>query len=179
MKTLIISDIHGSIDRLNDVLNTPFPYDRLLLVGDLMYHGPRNPILEDYNPKAVSERLNQVHCPILAVRGNCDSEVDQMLCEFPILQDYTITEWNDLTIMVTHGHLFDSDLEGPRQAVDLYISGHTHVPVLKQIDQTIIYNPGSIALPKENHPNTYGYLDGRTLTTYTLDHKVYMQWAID
>ncbi|MBK2403784.1 phosphodiesterase [Erysipelothrix sp. strain 2 (EsS2-7-Brazil)] len=179
MKTLIISDIHGSIDRLNDVLNTPLPYDRILLVGDLMYHGPRNPILADYNPKAVSDRLNQLTCPIIAVRGNCDSEVDQMLCQFSIMQDYTVTEWNNLTIMVTHGHLFEPDIEGPRRGVDLFISGHTHVPFLKKIDHTTIYNPGSIALPKENHPNTYGYLDDRVLTTYTLNHDVYMQAVID
>lgn len=178
MKTLIISDIHGSINRLNDVLTTPLPYDRVLLVGDLMYHGPRNPILDDYNPKAVAKRLNQLTCPIIAVRGNCDSEVDQMLCEFSMMQDYTLMEWNDLSIMVTHGHLFNPELEGPRQKVDLFISGHTHVPVLKKIDQTTIYNPGSIALPKESHPNTYGYLDGHTITTYTLEHTIYMQAVV-
>lgn len=174
MKTLIISDIHGSYKRLTDVLNTPHHYDSVILVGDNLYHGPRNPILEDYNPAKVSELLNNIKTPILAVRGNCDAEVDQMLCDFNIMQDYTIIHHNNKTIYITHGHLLEPK-DAPQTKADIFISGHTHIPGFKMVENTLTFNPGSITLPKEAHPATYGYMDDTSLTIYTLDHKVYDQ----
>lgn len=174
MKLLIISDIHGSCERLQEVLKTPYHFDAVLLVGDAMYHGPRNPILDDYNPQGVADLLNSITVPIIAVRGNCDSEVDQMLCHFKMMQDYTLTEINGRRIFCTHGHLIDPWTEGVKTGADIFISGHTHVPVLNLQDATLLYNPGSIALPKEGHPATYGYMDETSLTTYTLDHLPYM-----
>lgn len=178
MKYLIISDIHGSYKRLEDVLHTPYEYDVIILVGDLMYHGPRNPILNDYNPQKVADLLNVVNKPILAVRGNCDAEVDQMLLNFSMMQDYTVFPANGLNVYLTHGHLLDPFVDGPAKHCDLFISGHTHVPIMTLIKDTLIYNPGSIALPKENHPNTYGYLNENELITYTLDHKEYMKYKV-
>lgn len=177
MKTLIISDIHGSYKRLTDVLNTPYHYDTVILVGDNLYHGPRNPILEDYNPAKVSELLNNITTPILAVRGNCDAEVDQMLCDFNIMQDYTIFNHNNKTIYITHGHLLEPK-DAAKTNADIFISGHTHIPGFKMVENVLTFNPGSIALPKDGHPGTYGYMDDTTLTIYTLDHKVYDQHKI-
>lgn len=174
MKTLIISDIHGSAKRLEEVLNTPYPYDMVYLVGDLMYHGPRNPILDDYDPARVASILNSINKPICAVRGNCDSEVDQMLLDFPMMQDYALINNANRSIMMTHGHIID-----PKNAkdfnTDLFISGHTHLPVLVRHESQVILNPGSIALPKGNHPNTYAYLEDDQLTIYTLNHTIYKQ----
>lgn len=172
MKALIISDIHGSADRLQEALNTPHPYDMVILVGDLMYHGPRNPILEDYNPLKVSEILNAINKPILAVRGNCDSEVDQMLLKFQMMQDYSITTLNEKSVTITHGHIINP-LEYTTMNTDLFISGHTHVTMMEMKGSTLLFNPGSISLPKEGHPCTYGYIDEFSLKTFTLDHKEY------
>lgn len=174
MNILIISDIHGSHERLRDVLNTPYPYDMVVLVGDNLYHGPRNPILEDYNPQKVADQLNGLSVPVLAVRGNCDAEVDQMLLNFSMMQDYTVTNLNNITTYITHGHLLNPVDDGPKKRSRLFISGHTHVPTMNDVDGVMLFNPGSIALPKEGHPNTYGYLSGTTLTTFTLKHEVYM-----
>lgn len=175
MKTLVISDIHGSYKRLEEVLNTPLIYDQIILVGDLMYHGPRNPILEDYNPSKVADLLNKVSVPIIAVRGNCDSEVDQMLIDFPIMADNARLVLDDVSIYVSHGHLEDPDLDAHKVNSSLYISGHTHVLRLEMNGTTLMINPGSISLPKENNPATYGYIDGHSISILTLDHKVFKE----
>lgn len=170
MKTLIISDIHGSAQALENVLSTPHHYDSIIIVGDHMYHGPRNPILEDYNPAKVADLLNAKQCPKIAVRGNCDSEVDQMLLDHDMLQDYTITSIEGLSIYITHGHLHQ-----PLDHItntDLYISGHTHLPYIIEKGNTTYLNPGSIALPKGGNPASYAYLDGKDLTIYSIDHEI-------
>lgn len=171
---LIISDIHGSHERLKDVLGTPLSYDGIICVGDHLYHGPRNPILDDYNPAAVADTLNTLNTPILAVRGNCDSEVDQMVLYYPMMQDYTILNNDEKTIFITHGHIHEpKDAHLTRS--DVFISGHTHIPGFSQVKNTLCVNPGSISLPKEGHPPTYAYLDASGITIYDLDHEVYMR----
>lgn len=178
MKTLIISDIHGCADRLVEALDTPLTYDQIILVGDLMYHGPRNPILEDYNPAKVASILNDIKKPIIAVRGNCDSEVDQMLIDFPILADFTTLQIDKLRIHVTHGHLEDPSIGSKKSKAQLYISGHTHLPNIKVEGNCVLLNPGSISLPKENNPASYAYLDNNALTIYTLEHEIFKQFKI-
>lgn len=177
MNYLIISDIHGSHQRLQDVLKTPHSFDAILLIGDLMYHGPRNPILEDYNPAAVANLLNDLSLPIMAVRGNCDSEVDQMLINFPILADYTLLSYEDYLIYITHGHVIDPK-DASQTKADIFISGHTHLPGFKQVNKTLCVNPGSIALPKEGHPNSYAILSPHYITIYDLNHEVYLKHEI-
>ncbi|HZJ87034.1 MAG TPA: phosphodiesterase [Erysipelothrix sp.] len=172
MQTLIISDIHGSEKRLQDVLNTHLDYDNVILVGDLLYHGPRNPLLDDYNPSGVIDLLNAIDKPIFAVRGNCDSEVDQMVLDFPMMSDYTIMHAHDKTIFITHGHVFEPKDASITKA-NIFISGHTHIPGFSFVNDIKLYNPGSISLPKENHPNTYGYMDENGLYIYDLEHKLY------
>lgn len=174
MKALIISDIHGSSDRLEEVLKTPFDYDHVILVGDLMYHGPRNPILEDYNPQGVADQLNAITKPITAVRGNCDSEVDQMLLNFKMMQDYSQLVIENKTVFVTHGHILEPEKDAEGTLADLFISGHTHLTSIKEFESQTVMNPGSISLPKGGNPATYAILDDHKIKVLTLNHEVYL-----
>lgn len=178
MNIQIISDIHGSAQRLEDALSLDTPIDLLVLVGDLLYHGPRNPILDDYDPQKVAAILNQYPQKIIAVRGNCDAEVDQLLIDFPIMQDYTTLITPHHHVYITHGHLHDPDDFAPKTRADIFISGHTHLPVLEQKQAVWMFNPGSIASPKGNHPPTYGLLSDHELSIRTLDHQLYQSTMI-
>lgn len=158
MKIFTISDIHGSSFYLELALKR-FEEERcelLLILGDELYHGPRNPLPKEYDPQKTAELLNRYRDKILAVRGNCDSEVDQMLLEFPIMGDYTTIFWNEKKIFATHGHLNEKFI--PKLSPgNIFISGHTHIPVAKKEENGIIFlNPGSISLPKAGFEQSYG-----------------------
>lgn len=172
MKTLIISDIHGSHKQLNKVLSTPYDYDQIILVGDLMYHGPRNPILEDYNPAEVANILNSINKPIVAVRGNCDSEVDQMLIDTPILSDYARIAMDGIVCHITHGHLEDPIEDSKKVKANLYISGHTHIALIENDSGVTRLNPGSISLPKSDLGPTYAFLDNKALSILSIEHEI-------
>ncbi|MBS4702989.1 phosphodiesterase [Aeromonas veronii] len=162
MKLAIISDIHGSIIALERVLTQlePWQPDHYLLLGDLLNHGPRNPLPEGYNPAAVADRLNELAPQIIAVRGNCDSEVDQMLLRFPITAPYNQLLIDERRWFVSHGHLYHPD-EVQLPAGSLFLSGHTHVPVLEWQGERVLMNPGSICFPRGELPASYGsYEDG-------------------
>ncbi len=164
MKFLIASDLHGS-DYYCKKLWQRFAEeqaDRLLFLGDLLYHGPRNDLPKDYAPKAVIEQFNLHKNDLLCVRGNCEAEVDQMVLEFPVLADYAWLEINGLRIFATHGHLYDS--VSHLRAGDVYLQGHTHVPKCKNIDGILCLNPGSLSIPKEGSAHSYMILEGKTLT---------------
>ena len=163
MKLMFASDIHGSRSAMEAILRQ---YklegaDRLVLLGDLLYHGPRNDLPDQYDPKGVTALLNAHKSDLLCVRGNCDAEVDQMVLEFPIRADYALFDLDGVTAFVTHGHLFNTECPPPHKKGDILIHGHTHVHgVWQQADYTYI-NPGSAALPKENQPRSYMvYEDG-------------------
>lgn len=174
MRILIVSDIHGDAGALRQVLTLPFAFDLLILVGDELYHGPRNPIVATYDPMEVARILNSLTCPIIAVRGNCDAEVDQSQLNFPMMQDYSLSVLNDLKTMISHGHIYDPVKHAAELGYDLYITGHTHLPILKRLDNNcILLNPGSISLPKGNNPASYAYWDGGDIKLYTLDHQVF------
>ena len=147
--------------------------DRLILLGDLLYHGPRNDLPERYDPKAVTAMLNEYPVTPLCVRGNCDSEVDQMVLEFPIQADYAMLPLdNGAFAFVTHGHLFNTQTPPPHKKGDVLIHGHTHVHgVWQESDYTYI-NPGSAALPKENNPKTYMVYERGVFEIKTLDGEV-------
>ncbi|NLO85018.1 MAG: phosphodiesterase [Clostridiales bacterium] len=163
MKILFASDIHGSASACEKVLEqlTNEKADRLVLLGDLLYHGPRNDLPDQYSPKAVLAMLNECEITPLCVRGNCDAEVDQMVLDFPIMADYTLLPLEDnRCAFVTHGHLFNTQTPPPYQAGDVLIHGHTHVHcVIPQEDYTYI-NPGSAALPKEGQVKSYMIYEG-------------------
>ena len=151
MKLMIASDLHGSahyVKKFLDRYRAEAP-DRLLLLGDLLYHGPRNPLPQDYDCPAVADALNAVRDRLLTVRGNCDCEVDQMLLHFPILADYALLEVNGLTLYATHGHLFGPDHLPEMAGPYVLLSGHTHVPMCEQRGEALCLNPGSVSIPKE------------------------------
>lgn len=162
MKIAIISDVHGSLPALEQVLARLAPWgpDHYLLLGDLLNHGPRNPVPEGYAPAAVAERLNTLASRIMAVRGNCDSEVDQMLLDFPITAPYNQMLMDGRRWFVSHGHLYQPEAV-PLPAGSLFISGHTHLPVLRQDGERVLMNPGSICFPRGEWAASYGrYEDG-------------------
>ena len=171
MKLFFISDIHGSLSNLKTALQCfkQEQADKLVILGDVMYHGPRNPLPESYNPANVAELLNQYKHQIIAVRGNCDSEVDQMLIEYPMMETYAIIQLETRTLFLTHGHVYHPDELPPLNEGDIFAFGHIHLPIAEKQDGVYIFNPGSIALPKQNNPKSYGLLDRNTLSVKTFD----------
>jgi len=181
MKWLIASDIHGSAYYCEKLLATYRAEDahRLLLLGDVLYHGPRNDLPEGYAPKQVIAMLNDYRNVILAVRGNCDTEVDQMVLSFPVLADYGILTAGDRLIYATHGHVYNSDHLPPLTEKDILLHGHTHVPVCREAADHIYLNPGSVSIPKENSPHSYMTLeDGVFLWKDLLTGEVYREFRI-
>ena len=163
MKLIIASDIHGDIRAARAVVDAyrASGADRLVLLGDLLYHGPRNDLPKAYAPKEVIELLNSVKNEILCVRGNCDTEVDQMVLDFPILADYALIEADGVRIFATHGHKFNLDNLPPIKAGDVLVHGHTHVRAMVEFgDKNLYVNPGSPSIPKENTPRGCALLDG-------------------
>ena len=175
-KLLVISDIHGALDgakALLDAIDTHNP-DMILCLGDVLYHGPRNDLPASYAPKKVIEIMNSLSSKIIAVRGNCEAEVDQMVLNFPVTADYNIIPFEGRRIFMTHGHVY-SPAHLPRlNENDIFLSGHTHIPTAEKKDGVYLLNPGSISLPKENHPASYGLIDENGFTVYRSDHTVYM-----
>ena len=170
MKYLIVSDIHGSLPALESVLDV---YDRehcdmLLLLGDILNYGPRNRIPEGIDPKGIAQRLNAMKESIVAVRGNCDSEVDQMLLHFPIMQTYTLLVDEGRKILLTHGHVY-SDSQLPPGDFDAAICGHTHLWHLERMGATVGCNTGSITFPKGGNPPTLGTMDRGLISIFTLE----------
>lgn len=164
MKWMIASDIHGSAyycSRLIEAYKTE-QAERLLLLGDVLYHGPRNDLPRDYAPKKVIEMLNAMKDDIFAVRGNCESEVDQMVLQFPVLADYMVLFAGERAIYATHGHVYNENHLPPMKPGDVLLHGHTHVLRAEEKDGLLILNPGSTSIPKEGNPPTYATLeDGR------------------
>jgi hypothetical protein len=174
MKYLFASDIHGSAYYCREVLERydQSGADRLILLGDLLYHGPRNDLPKEYAPKEVTAMLNARKNEIYAVRGNCEAEVDQMVLEFPVMADYAILVLNGLTFFATHGHLFNQDQLPPMKAGDILIHGHTHLLTAEKHGEIYILNPGSTSLPKGGNPGTYAILDETVFTIYDFDGNV-------
>ncbi len=180
MKWFIASDIHGSEYYTKQMIMAfeAEQADRMILLGDILYHGPRNDLPRDYAPKAVIEILNSYADRILCVRGNCDTEVDQMVLNFPIMADYAVICEKDRLIYATHGHKFNCDNLPPIKRNDILLHGHTHVPVCIKNDNYTYINPGSVSIPKENSHHGYMTLcdgvftwkdfDGNVINSYTI-----------
>ena len=155
MRYIIASDIHGSAlwaERLCDKFRESGA-DRLILLGDLLYHGPRNDLPDEYAPKRVIPMLNALKERIIAVRGNCDTEVDQMVLEFPILSDSAYICDFGQRVFATHGHIFHPGELPPLCPGDIMLYGHTHVPDDSLRDGVRCINPGPVAIPKNNSPH--------------------------
>ncbi len=175
MKILIASDIHGDLDSAKAIFEAfeKEKCDKILLLGDLLYHGPRNDLPATYAPKAVIELLNANRDKIITVRGNCDTEVDQMVLNFPILADYAYLYLDGLTVFATHGHHHNTQTPPPLREGEILLHGHTHVLKCEEFGNRNFYlNPGSIALPKENNPRTYMVYENRTFTVKDLSGNV-------
>ena len=157
MKLIIASDIHGSAyycRMLLDALKKENA-DRMLLLGDILYHGPRNDLPRDYAPKEVIAMLNPLKDKIFCVRGNCDTEVDQMVLDFPVLADYAVIAIENRLIYATHGHNYNEEKLPPLSSGDILFCGHTHVPKINEHETYTYMNTGSVSIPKENSPHSY------------------------
>lgn len=163
MKLMIASDIHGSAYYCKKLI-AAYEYeraDKLLLLGDILYHGPRNDLPLDYNPKEVIAMLNSIKHELLCVRGNCDTEVDQMVLEFPILADYCFLELDGHTIFATHGHVHNPQNLPMLKNGDILLNGHTHIPANQNMGTYTYMNPGSVSIPKEGSAHGYMIYDGK------------------
>ena len=158
MKLLIASDIHGSAyycKKLVDAFSKE-KADRLILLGDILYHGPRNDLPREYNPKAVIKMLNELKDKILCINGNCDAEVDSMVLDFTLFKDYKVLTIDNKVFYLTHGHMFNTDNPPPMRENDILIHGHTHISCCESFgDNNLYLNPGSVSIPKENTQNGY------------------------
>ena len=171
MKWMIASDIHGSATFCRQLLEAfdREGADRLLLLGDLLYHGPRNDLPEGYAPKEVIALLNRRKDVLFCVRGNCEAEVDQMVLQFPVLADYMLLYESGRMIYATHGHHAGEGNPPPLAPGSVLLCGHTHVPACNDHEDYLYLNPGSVSIPKENSPRGYmtledGRLEWKTLT---------------
>ena len=182
MKLMIASDLHGSAQYTKQLLEQ---YDvlcceKLVLLGDLLYHGARNDLPAGYAPKEVIAMLNPMSDKILAVRGNCDSEVDQMVMDFPIMAPYSQILWGARTIFLTHGHGITPENPPRLPKGSLFFSGHTHIPAFEERDGVIYCNPGSISIPKNGSERGFYLLDTdeSTLCRYDLGGKLLAKYDI-
>ena len=167
MTFVIASDIHGSAFWCEKLLQAfeKEQADKLLLLGDLLYNGPRNDFPTDYSPKKVFAMLNAIKEKIVCVRGNCDSEVDQMVLEFPILADYALLNADGVTLFATHGHLYNKETPPLLGKNDVLLNGHFHLPCHRVLENGAIYaNCGSVSLPKDGSPHSYIVYENQALT---------------
>ena len=161
MKYMFASDVHGSAYFCRKMLEAyrEEGAERLVLLGDLLYHGPRNDLPKEYAPKEVIAMLNDKKDEIYTVRGNCEAEVDQMVLEFPVLAEYCVLVIEGKTFFATHGHVYNTDHLPPLKKGDILIHGHTHILKAENMGDYIWLNPGSVSIPKEGNPPTYAVLE--------------------
>ena len=179
MKWMIASDLHGSARCCREMLEAlrREGADRLVLLGDLLYHGPRNDFPEEYDTRAVTALLNGVKDQLLCVRGNCDSEVDQMILEFPMQADYALLNWEGLTLYATHGHLWNEDNPPLMTAGTVLLNGHFHLPAARSHDGWHYINPGSTSIPKDGSTGSYLILENRVFTWKDMDGTPYQTYT--
>ena len=175
MKLMIASDIHGSAyfcEKLIEAWKREQP-EKLLLLGDILYHGPRNDLPKDYAPKKVISMLNEMKDELLYVRGNCEAEVDQMVLDFPVLADYCILYEKGHMIFATHGHVHNEKNVPPLKKGDILLHGHTHVPKCTEYEDYTYINPGSVSIPKEESVHSYMMLEDGCFLWKNMDGDVY------
>ena len=181
MKWMIASDIHGSAKYCREMLQRfeAEGADRLLLLGDILYHGPRNDLPAEYAPKEVIAMLNPMKDKLLCVRGNCEAEVDQMVLEFPVLADYAMLPVGNRLMYITHGHHAGETTPPPLSKGDILLCGHTHVPKCTEHETFIYMNPGSTSIPKNGSCHSYMTMeDGLFLWKNLENGEVYMEYKL-
>lgn len=180
MKILVASDIHGSLKycrKLVECYNNE-QCEKLVLLGDILYHGPRNDLPEEYNPKGVIALLNDMCNEILAVRGNCEAEVDDMVLDFNVLAEYALIYVKGKMVFLTHGHKFNPQNLPKLKKGDILFNGHTHVSKIEEIGDILYVNPGSVSIPKENTPRGYMILEDDKITHKDLDGNILTEYKI-
>lgn len=179
MKYLFLSDIHGSLPALEAVLRfyRSEHCGMMCILGDILNYGPRNRIPEGIDPKGIAERLNAMKDEIIAVRGNCDSEVDQMLLQFPIMADYALVVDEGVRLLLTHGHVYNENNMPPGRH-DVLACGHTHLWKLEKRGTTAVCNLGSVTFPKGGNEPTFAVYEHRMLTVHRLDGTVVGQMRV-
>ncbi len=178
MKLLICSDIHGDLESCEMMLKAfeREGADKIVLLGDILYHGPRNDLPPTYSPKSVISLLNPMRSKIVAVRGNCDAEVDQMVLDFPIMADYARLDLDGLSVFITHGHHHNTTTPPPLETGEIMLHGHTHILKIEEFgDENFYINPGSVSLPKEGNPKSYAIYENRRFTIKELSGKVILE----
>lgn len=171
MKLMFASDIHGSAYYCRKMLEAyqAEEADRLILLGDILYHGPRNDLPKEYAPKEVIAMLNPMKNDICAVRGNCEAEVDQMVLDFPVMADYALILYRERNLYATHGHIYNENNLPPLKNGDILIHGHTHVLKAEKREDYTLLNPGSVSIPKEGNPPSYAILEDGLFTIKGFD----------
>lgn len=181
MKFLIASDIHGSAFYCDLLLKAieKENADRIILLGDILYHGPRNDLPRDYAPKKVIEMLNPIKEKLLCVRGNCDTEVDQMVLSFPVLADYAVIPVGNKLIYATHGHNYNPSTLPPLAKGDILLNGHTHIPKCTEYENFVYMNPGSVSIPKEDSCHSYMTLENGEFLWKNLENsEIYLRYNV-
>lgn len=180
MKLLIASDIHGSAEYCGQLIAAYKREcaDKMILLGDILYHGPRNELPDGYAPKKVIEMLNAMKQEILCVRGNCDTEVDQMVLEFPILADYSFMYYDKKMLFFTHGHTLNETKPPMLKSGDVLFNGHTHIPCVREHDDYIYVNPGSVSIPKEGSAHSYIVFADGLIEWKDLSGTVYLKYTV-
>lgn len=178
---MFVSDIHGSYYYCRKVkeLYEKEQADKLIILGDLLYHGPRNDLPKEYDPKSVISILNEMKKEILCVRGNCDAEVDQMVLEFPILAEYMTMFLEERMIFVTHGHVYNEQNLPMLKEGDILIHGHTHVQMIKDRGDYIYMNPGSVSIPKEGNRSSYIIYEEGTFIIKDIEQNIIETFTIN
>lgn len=180
MKFLIASDIHGSAYWCRELIKkcAEEKADRLVLLGDVLYHGPRNDLPREYAPKEVIAMLNPMKNDIYCVRGNCEAEVDQMVLEFPVLADYAILDLGKTAVYMTHGHIYNEGNLPPMRDGDILLHGHTHIPKCVEHEHYVYMNPGSVSIPKENSHHGYMTLEKGVFLWKDFDGQIKKEYRI-
>ncbi|MGI9951505.1 phosphodiesterase [Moorellaceae bacterium AZ2] len=167
----VISDTHGDVSAWEKALEVFGPVDLIVHAGDVLYHGPRNPLVQGYHPPELAKRINASPVPVLIARGNCDAEVDQLVLEWPLQSPMVLVQTPYLRLVAVHGHGMDkagmTEL-ARRYRTDVLVFGHTHVPVLEEVEGILLLNPGSPALPKGKEGPTVGLIQGQTVSLKAL-----------
>ena len=179
MKVLIISDIHGSgyyAEKIKEIVEKENP-DKIVLLGDLYYHGPRNDLSQEYNPMKVAEILNSLKDKLLVVRGNCDAEVDEMISQFKF-EDHILMEINGKKVYFTHGHRYNIEVI-PYEDFEIMIYGHIHQGFIEEKEGYLFANPGSISIPRLNTPHSYLIFEEEKLLLKDVEGEVIKEYIFE
>ncbi len=177
MKLMFASDLHGSAFYCDKMIETfkKSKADRLILLGDLLYHGPRNDLPKEYAPKEVIRMLNSIKDEIIAIRGNCDASVDQMVLDFPLNEGYSAIFIDKRVLYTTHGDVYNRENPLPMKKGDALIYGHTHIFMAQEEKDNYYINPGSVSLPKEGNVASYGIYENEIFKVLDFEGSVLKQ----